>query len=336
MIHGLILAAALTTAQVDAVILGAEKAFGNYIYPDIAAKAVGMLKSNEHSYESINDPEDLTKRLDADLLAVTHDKHVRVYYPFDPGRMFGGSTGADPLATHHFGVAKNYLFDTVRRLPGNVGYVEFQGFFDDPGTTRALNAAMAFVADTDALIIDLRKNGGGGTATLETLEAYFFATQQQITSLIERDPKTGQLTEMQAYTAPTVSGSLYLDKPVYILTSSWTFSAAEQFTYDLHNLKRATIVGETTGGGANPGAFEPIAEKFAIFMPTGRAYSSVTKTNWEGSGIAPDVATPASDALLHAYELALTALKTKVQREDPNLLREFNQALKDPAAALQQ
>ncbi|MGD1065268.1 MAG: S41 family peptidase, partial [Vulcanimicrobiaceae bacterium] len=226
----------------------------------------------------------------------------------------------------------NFGFHAVRRLPGNVGYLDFRYFSGDAAVGGAIAAAMTFVANTDALIIDLRHNGGGATTAAQTLEAYFFADQQQLTSLMLRDPATGVVHEQQQYTAATVAGPLYLDKPIYILTGERTFSCAEQFTYDLRNLKRVTIVGQTTGGGANPGDMLPLGSSFALFVPTGRAYSPVTKTNWEGTGIAPDVAVPTADALPRAYVLALDALEKK--QRDAELQAEATRAKADPATAL--
>src|ERR1700722_1897543 len=316
MLHALLLAASLAPAQVDAVIAGAEKAFGDYIFPTVAKSAVVMLKQREHAYRTIADPATLVATVNADLLAVTHDKRVRLNYPFDSAMI--GSSEPDAAKQHRYETFMNYFFTTVRRLPGNVGYIDFRGFSSDSDAGRAINAAMAFVAGTDALIFDLRANHGGDPRAAQALEGYFFSQPQQITSIMLRDPDSGKITEVQQYTSPSVPGSLYLDKPVYLLTSSHTFSCAEQFTYDLHNLKRVTVVGETTGGGANPGGFEPIGNQFAIFIPTGRAYSPVTHTNWEGTGIAPDVASPAPGAMLRAYELALDQVAAKAK--DPDLV----------------
>lgn len=326
------LAASLTPAQVDTVITGAEKAFHDYVFPEVAAKAVAMLKEREPAYRTITDTDSFVKAINVDLLAITHDKHVTIHYPIDPAML--SDKAPDAAEMHRQDAFMNYMFFGVRRLPGNVGYIDFRGFSDDADAGRAINAAMSFVADTGALIIDLRKNGGGSPRAAQALEGYFFSEPQQITSLMERDPQTGVTSELQQFTAPSEPGPLYLNKPVYLLTSNHTFSCAEQFTYDLHNLKRVTIVGETTGGGANPGDFEPLGNKFAIFMPTGRAWSPITKTNWEGTGIAPDVSTPAADALGRAYTMALTGLQSKVT--DPALLDAYKRLIADPATALQE
>lgn len=319
----------LTPSQIGTLLVKAEAAFHDYVFPDVAVRAVDMLKSNAARYESISSASGFAAAVNADLLAVTHDKHVRIDYPFDAA-MFG-TTPASMEAMHREEQASNYGFYSVRRLPGNVGYIDFRFFSGDPAAASVIAAAMNFIANTNALIFDLRDNHGGDPRAAQMLEAYLFADQQQITSLMVRDPKTGIVSETQQYTAPMVGGTLYLNKPVYLLTSHHTFSCAEQFTYDLHNLKRVTIVGETTGGAANPGGFKSLGGDFAIFIPTGRAYSPVTKTNWEGTGIAPDVAVASTDALTTAYVTALKATRSAAGAENVSAI---DKALADPAAAL--
>jgi retinol-binding protein 3 len=331
MMFSLVLAAAiaLSPSQIDNLLTNVEHAFRAYVFPDVATRAVTMLKSNTPRYELISNSTTLTQTIDADLLAVTHDKHIKLHYAPEPPR---NDKSPEPISRHASEQIGNFGFLTLRRLPGNVGYLDLDYFSDDPAVGQTINASMAFLANTDALIIDLRNNGGGSTVALQTLEAYFFNYQQQITSLEWRDPDTGAMREDQQFTASAVPGPLYLNKPVYILTSGVTFSCAEQFAYDLHNLKRATLVGETTGGGANPGDFIRVGEGFAVFMPEGRAYSPVTKTNWEGTGIAPDVKTARTKALVTAYDAALIYLKSHAK--DTLELDEILSALADPTGAL--
>src|ERR1700722_1679373 len=241
MFHALVLAVvSLTPAQVDSVVSGAAKTFSTYIFPDVAAKAVATLKEKAPAYRAISDPEVLAKTMTSDLYAVTHDKHIRIEYPFDPSQ-FGDASQPNPAQMHQFDQMINSGFLTVRRLRGNIGYIDFREFSDDAEVGHVIDAAMTLISHTDALIIDLRKNGGGSTRAAQTLEAYFFDQPQQITSLMVRDPKTGVVTETQQYTEATVPGPLYLNKPIYLLTSSHTFSCAEQFTYDSHNLKRVIV-----------------------------------------------------------------------------------------------
>jgi len=325
-------AGAISPAQVTTVVAAAVKALGGYIFPDVGARASARLRARLPDYRKLTDPTALAAAMNADLAEITHDKHVRVSYPNEaPDESSGPPSAAEVRAQHLQELAQNEGFRTVRRYAGNVGYLDFRGFSSDESVGATIAAAMGFIANTDALIIDLRKNGGGDPTAAETLEAYLFPSQQQITSLMWRGAD-GKVSEIQQYTDAHVSGQLYLDKPVYLLTSSRTFSCAEQFAYDLQNLKRVTIVGQTTGGGANPGGFNWLGEGFNMFVPLGRAYSNVTKTNWEGVGVKPDVATTAEDALLAAYTLAVKSVQSHPHERhlDPQLAL----VLKDPSKAL--
>jgi C-terminal processing protease CtpA/Prc len=198
----------------------------------------------------------------------------------------------------------NFGFQKVERLPGNVGYIELSGFLpaEVGGDTAA--AAMNFVANADALIIDVRKNGGGAPSMVALLCTYLFGPEPRHLNDLYFRPSD---STHQWWTMPYVPGKRFENKPVYVLTSKRTFSAAEEFTYNLKTQKRATIVGETTGGGANPGGMRPLGENFVMFVPSGRAINPITKTNWEGTGVTPDVPVTADLALKTAH---LKALKT--------------------------
>src|SRR6185295_4025347 len=120
----------------------------------------------------------------------------------------------------------------------------------------------------------------------------------------------------QFWTLSYVPGRRYVNKDVYVLTSGRTFSAAEEFSNNLKTLKRATIVGETTGGGANPGGMARLSDHFAAFVPTGRAINPITKTNWEGTGVEPDVKVPKEQALKTAYIMALNKIVAATKDDD--------------------
>jgi C-terminal processing protease CtpA/Prc len=194
----------------------------------------------------------------------------------------------------------NCGFQKVERLDGNVGYLKFDMFADPELCAPTAAAAMNFLAGTRALIVDVRENGGGSPAMVAYVSSYLFDRRTHLNDLWTR--QTGKTEEF--WTRDSVAGRRFGgEKPVYVLTSSRTFSGAEEFTYNLKNLKRATIVGETTGGGAHPVAGHRIDDHFVIGVPFARAVNPITHTNWEGVGVEPDIKAPAGDALATALKL---------------------------------
>jgi C-terminal processing protease CtpA/Prc len=172
-------------------------------------------------------------------------------------------------------------------------------------------AACSLRADTDALILDLRRNGGGDPEAVKTLLSYFFGKRTHLNDLYFRQ---GNKT-IEYRTNERVPGRKYLDKPVYVLTSKRTGSGAEECAYDLQSLHRATIVGTSTWGGANPGDFYRLTDHFEAFIPSGRAINPYTRKNWEGTGVIPDVA-ESGDALVAAEKLALKKLLETATGDD--------------------
>jgi C-terminal processing protease CtpA/Prc len=188
-------------------------------------------------------------------------------------------------------------------LEGNVGYVEIRSFaYSARAIADAVAKEMSAVADADALIIDIRRNGGGAPEAVSLISSYLFGEQPvHLNSLYFRPDNTTE----DFYTLRSVAGKRFgPDKPVYVLTSKATFSAAEEFAYNLQSRKRATIVGETSGGGAHPGGTQQVGEGFWVFVPAGRAINPITRTNWEGVGVIPEVPVPADSALTTALRLA--------------------------------
>jgi C-terminal processing protease CtpA/Prc len=163
---------------------------------------------------------------------------------------------------------------------------------------------MTFLSHVDAIIFDLRENGGGDPRMVAMISSYLFDKPTHLNDLYNR--KEDFTT--QYWTLPYVPGTTLADKPAFVLTSKSTFSGAEEFTYNLKNLKRATIVGETTGGGAHPVAGHRIDDHFMIGVPYARAVNPISRTNWEGTGVEPDVAVKAADALEKAEELAISKM----------------------------
>jgi hypothetical protein len=278
-----------------------------YVFPEVANKmriAVrGRAKRGE--YDSVIDGNAFATLLTAQFQEISHDKHLSVN--FSPVRLPDESEDGTAKAKTQYQLAVervNCGFDKVEVLSGNVGYLKFD-FFADPdvcGTTAI--AAMAFLANVDAVIFDLRENGGGDPAMIAFLSTYLFGSPAHLNDLWERK---GDQTR-QYWTLPYVPGKRLPTVPAYVLTSHRSFSGAEEFSNNLKVLKRATIVGEVTGGGAHPVSGHKIDERFSIGVPYARAVNPTTKTNWEGTGVEPDVKVAAGDALSTAQKLAAEEL----------------------------
>lgn len=281
-----------------------------YVYPETAQKMVAALRDRQKrgEYDAVTDGDVFAAELTKHLQEVSHDKHLHVNY--SPYKLPPDKQGPSPEEKAMFRKQlehSNCGFAKVEILPGNIGYLKFN-FFGDPdlcGPTAI--AAMNFLAHVDAIIFDLRENGGGDPKMVALISTYLFDKPTHLNDLYNR--KDDQST--QYWTLPYVPGNRLADTPVFVLTSQNTFSGAEEFSYNLKNLKRATLVGETTGGGAHPVDGHRIDDHFMIGVPFARAINPVSKTNWEGIGVTPDVPAKASDALEVAEKLASAKASTK-------------------------
>ncbi len=281
-----------------------------YIFADVALKMEAYVKQKqgEGAYDSLGDPEAFAARLTEDLREICKDLHLRVRYAPEPPR--SRDSAEDREAVRRSMAAQNYGFQKVERLRGNVGYLDLRGFFEASEGGATAVAAMNFLAHVDALIVDLRQNGGGSPSMIQLLSSYFFEEPVHLNSFYIRQ---GDQTE-QYWTSAFVAGPRMADVALYVLTSGRTFSAAEEFAYNLKNLERATLIGETTGGGAHPVDYAYFEElKFGLTVPYGRAINPITGSNWEGSGVSPHIEVPRKDAFDRAYEEALRALLSKAE-----------------------
>jgi retinol-binding protein 3 len=251
-------------------------------------------------YDKLSDGDVFAAQLLKDLQGISHDRHLRV--DFSPYKMppQHEPTPEDEAQFHQQMEHENCAFDKVEILPNNIGYIKFDGFMDASFCGSTVVAAMGFVAHTDALIFDIRQNGGGQPAMVTMIASYLFDHPTHLIDIYNRHEDT----TTQNWTLSYLPGPRLTKQPVFVLTSKRTFSGAEEFAFDLKNQKRATIVGETTGGGAHPVAPHIVADYFMVGVPFAKSLDPVTKTNWEGTGVAPDVSVPADGALETAEKLA--------------------------------
>jgi hypothetical protein len=291
------------------IVASAAKALAEgYIYPDRGVKAGQKIQQalDAGDYAVITDRTAFASRLTTDLQSVTHDKHMRAF----------DSLGPPPADSPPRPPPSTAGFIRVDRLKGNIGYIDLSGFIGPGMFKDAADQAMKAVADTDALIVDMRRNGGGSPESVSYLCSFLFDPTRpaHLNDLIMRNRGTETYRTRTFFSGPTPIH--YLRKPVILITSPQTFSGGEEFANDLQVLRRATIVGETTGGGANPGGMAPLGSGFLLFVPDGRAENPVTKTSWEGVGVKPDLPTTAKDAFATAMAAALKAAPpTKARAE---------------------
>jgi len=282
----------------------------NYVFPETAerAKTYVLQQKASGAYNRMQTGDDIARQLTADIRHITHDLHINVgYSPEIVPELHVGSVPPPEEMERVKEMLKreNYGVKEKRILPGNIGYLNFKFFGILEFCADSLISAMQFISGTDALIIDLRENGGSmDPSTIPFLSGYFFGTPTHLNDFYNR--YTNDTTQSWSY--GWVPGKRYFSNPVYILTSRATFSGAEEFAYDFKNLKRATLIGEQTGGGANPGGDIKVNDHFVMFVPTGRAINPITKTNWEGVGVQPDTVIKANKALYKAQTMALSQL----------------------------
>ncbi len=277
-----------------------------YVFPDRAAQAAEQIEARlaAGEYDDLGE-EELADRLTSQLYEVCADKHLRVgAHPEHRVRFRPAPADRDKARQEMRTMARldNFGIRRVERLDGNVGYIDLRRVALPQNAGGAISAAMELISGTYALIIDLRRNGGGSPDGVVFWCSYLFdGPGTHFNDIFE--PESG--TTRQFWSLSYVPGSLYVDKPVYLLTSHETFSGGEDFCYTLQALGRAQLIGETTGGGAHPTGTRPLSATMAISVPHARSVNPVTGTNWEGTGVVPDVSVAAELAHDVAYAMAL-------------------------------
>ena len=278
-----------------------------YVFPDVGEKTARHIASRlaAGAYESADVAPEFAQALTRDLQEITKDKHLNVSPQPPAFQATRDDAEARRLQFERQVLRGNCGFVKVELLPGNVGLLQLNSFALPDLCGETAVAAMGFLANADAIIVDLRQNGGGDPAMVQLLSTYFFDQPTHLNSLYWRE---GDRTE-QFWTLPHVPGRRMPKTPLWVLTSGRTFSGAEEFSNNMRMLARARIVGETTGGGANPGDSMDLPGGFGVFMPTGRAVNPISKSNWEGTGVEPHVKVAAADALRTAHLEALRTLQ---------------------------
>lgn len=260
----------------------------NYIFPEVgelaAAKVEQALAAGE--YNAITAPADLATRLSADITDVAHDKHLRVW---------SANTRPAPPAEELTTPKSEAGVVRADKLASGIGYIEVSGFTPASLFKEAVSKALTRLKGSRALIIDDRRNGGGEPEAVGYLVSFLVAPGTLINDIVYRVPKSTNFTRESFRSVPTPVS--FSDVPIYVLTSHNTFSGGEGFAYHVQALKRGVVIGEVTGGGANPADIMRLGNGVVAMIPVGRPESPITKTNWEGRGVQPDIRVPATEAL---------------------------------------
>ncbi|MEZ0006652.1 hypothetical protein ABH942_002029 [Flavobacterium sp. 28YEA47A] len=298
-----------------------------YVYPDKAEEITIHLKKlyATAKYDSLRSPSELGNELTQDIFFISKDKHIRIEY--NPGlendilKFNASGKNADKISQVDLEKErqKNFYFRKVQILPSNIGYIEFTNFAkSSKEALKTLEAVMQFITHADALIIDLRNNYGGNGAMVNEMLGYFFKDRTYAGRAFNRIDNTW--TDSYIGTE-NKTGRLIYNKPIYILTSSATFSAAEGFAYALQQLKSALVIGETTRGGAHLTRSFSLGNGFVGFIPYARFENAVTKTDWEGKGIIPDIPAASENSLIIAQQ---DILNKKLLSADENENKKTN------------
>jgi hypothetical protein len=306
---------------------------GRYIFADRGEQAAAALEQRlaQGAYAGLDGPA-LCAALTDDLRSVCPDRHLKLVHRADARSEYVGDEWDDPqLIAEYWEGARiaNHGVRRVERLDGNVGYIDLRAIDEAERTAPTLAAAMALVQHTGALLLDLRRNHGGAPTGVAFLCSHFFGPEPvHLNDVHERE------RVQQFWTSPHLPGPRYVDRPVFVLTSDTTFSGAEEIAYNLQQLKRATLIGETTRGGAHPVGQFWVGPHVSIRVPTARSVNPVSGTNWEGVGVTPDVATTADEAYPEAYRRALRAVLDRLDAAASPAERDLRQEATEALARL--
>lgn len=294
-----------------------------YVIPDLAAKMANQLIVNLQNgkYDTIDDFNQLGRVLTDDLFQIAHDRHLRIYY--DPARVsiikkLEQSSEEERkqvwLKDKEDKSKTNFGFKEIKLLPGNIGYLCLTTMerLDQAGETAS--AAMNLLSNSDFLIIDLRNNNGGWSSMVQYLASYFYKESDDILLFQIHYRKNNEVVQFRSL--PYLQGKRVDNTPLYILINGNTMSAAENFAYSLQKLGRAVIIGEKSNFGAHStGGPRIMNDYYMIQLPIAENINPITKTNWEESGVEPDIKTESRDALDKTIEIILDNIIEKNRDE---------------------
>ena len=284
-----------------------------YDYPELGVTIAQSVLTHEQrgDYDAVTDGQSFAALLTGQMQELSHDRNLTmVYHPVKVEDRPPGPT-PDGLARYRQALQENNcFFRKIEILTHNIGYLKLDSFPDPSICQPTAAAAMHSLNHTDAIIFDLRDNTGGFPKMVAFVASYLFNRPTHLNDIYNRDDGTDDTT-VESWTLPAIPGNYLANKPAYILTSNTTFSGAEEFTYDLKMLKRATIVGESTSGRGHVPIGRRIDDHFEIRVPDRRPINPISKTDWDGPGVVPDVKVNAANALQAAVHLAMRRLKKK-------------------------
>lgn len=292
-----------------------------YIYPDVAKKTSKHINTQFEAgyFNQYEDNQTFAKALTEEVQSVNKDKHMRImankpYKAPENSLERKAEKRMDQINNYR---SYNHGFQELRLLEGNVAYLDIRGFAEMDRAKEIADAYMKLMSQVDAVIIDLSKNGGGSPHMVQYLCSYFFDQKLHLNSLYYRE---GDRTE-EYWTLEEVGSRKMADVPLFIVIGEETFSGAEEFSYNMQTQKRAILIGQTSGGAANPGGTRGINENLAVFIPTGRAINPITNTNWENTGVIPDIKTTKGKTFEQVHALAKKAAETRRKNKIENYIR---------------
>lgn len=284
-----------------------------YVMPEISKKIEAELRTwmKSKEYGDLTDGGSFASKVNEIIKGQVTDAHLRFRFHAGvlPARQNRAESSPEEIKRAEEETRfTNAGFQKVERMRGNVGYIAFNGFASPEYMARPVQGAMTFLENVDAMIVDLRGNGGGDPAGVRLFCSYFFESKPVLLNTIYFRPSN---STREFWTLEKVAGPRFPSVPLFVLVSKRTGSGAEECAYNFQQLKRGTIIGEPTWGGANPGGVVRLGDHFSCFIPVGRAINPYSKTNWEGKGVQPDIAIKPEESLKHTQLLAIKGMMEK-------------------------